>query len=134
MLVGWGVGGGKVWGDCLVCGRVALRFAGDRIMHASIDTRREEIADICRRFAVRRLEVFGSAARATDFDPDSSDADFLVEFVPGNGLPFLRRFFGLEAALADLLGRSVDLVEPGAVRNPYVKASIDRAREVVYGS
>jgi predicted nucleotidyltransferase len=83
---------------------------------------------------VRRLEVFGSAARATDFHPGSSDADFLVEFVPSNGLPFLRRFFGLEAALSQLLGRRIDLVEPGAVRNPYVRASIDRAREVVYGA
>jgi predicted nucleotidyltransferase len=103
-------------------------------MHALIDTRREEIADICRRFGVRRLEVFGSAARAADFDVDTSDADFLVEFMPGNGLPFLRRFFGLGEALEELLGRSVDLVEPGAIRNPYIRASIDRARELVYGS
>lgn len=103
-------------------------------MHALIDTHREEIADICRRFGVRRLEVFGSAARAADFDVDTSDADFLVEFTPGNGLPFLRRYFGLGAALEELLGRSVDLVEPGAIRNPYVRASIDRARELVYGT
>ena len=103
-------------------------------MHALIEQHREAIADICRRFGVQRLEVFGSAARATDFRPDTSDADFLVEFVPGNGLPFLQRFFGLEEALSHLLGRSVDLVEPGAVRNPYIRASIDRSREVVYGS
>jgi predicted nucleotidyltransferase len=103
-------------------------------MHALIEQHRDAIADICRRFGVRRLEVFGSAARATDFHPDTSDADFLVEFVPGNGLPFLHRFFGLEAALSQLLGRPIDLVEPGAVRNPYIRASIDRAREVVYGA
>jgi hypothetical protein len=100
----------------------------------TIDRTLRAIADICRRFGVRRLEVFGSAARATDFHPGSSDADFLVEFVPSNGLPFLRRFFGLEAALSQLPGRRIDLVEPGAVRNPYVRASIDRAREVVYGA
>jgi predicted nucleotidyltransferase len=64
----------------------------------TIDRTLRAIADICRRFGVRRLEVFGSAARATDFHPGSSDADFLVEFVPSNGLPFLRRFFDLEAA------------------------------------
>lgn len=103
-------------------------------MHALIEQHREAIADICRRFGVRRLEVFGSAARATDFRLDTSDADFLVEFVPDNGLPFLHRFFGLEEALSHLLGRPVDLVEPGAVRNPYMRASIDRAREIVYGS
>ena len=103
-------------------------------MHALIEQHRDQIADICRRYAVRRLEVFGSAARGTDFNPETSDADFLVEFVPENGMPFLTRFFGLSEALAEVLGRPVDLVEPQAIRNPYVRASIDRAREVVYGS
>ena len=103
-------------------------------MHALIEQHRTAIADICRRFGVRRLEVFGSAARASDFRPDKSDADFLVEFAPGNGLPFLQRYFGLQDALSHLLGRPVDLVEPGAVRNPYIRAGIDRAREIVYGA
>ena len=103
-------------------------------MHALIEQHRDQIADICRRYAVRRLEVFGSAARGDDFDLTSSDADFLVEFAPGSDLPALRRFFGLAEELEHLLGRHVDLVEPGAIRNPYIRASIDRAREVVYGS
>ena len=103
-------------------------------MHALIEQHRDQIADICRRYTVRRLEVFGSAARGTDFNPETSDADFLVEFVPENGIPFLNRFFGLSEALEHLLGRHVDLVEPQAVRNPYIRASIERAREVVYGA
>jgi predicted nucleotidyltransferase len=103
-------------------------------MHALIEQHRDRIADICRRYAVRRLEVFGSAARGADFDPARSDADFLVEFAPGSDMPALRRFFGLAEDLEQLLGRHVDLVEPGAVRNPYLRASIDRVREVVYGS
>jgi hypothetical protein len=103
-------------------------------MHALIARHRADIAVLCRRYGVRRLEVFGSAARGTDFDPARSDADFLVEFEPGNDLPFLQRYFGLQDALAHLLGRTVDLVELGAVRNPYIRASIDRARELVYGA
>jgi predicted nucleotidyltransferase len=103
-------------------------------MHDLIAQRRAEIGELCRRYGVRRLDVFGSAARGTDFDPARSDADFLVEFEPDNDLPFLQRYFGLQGALSHLLGRSVDLVEPGAVRNPYVRASIDRARELVYGA
>ncbi len=103
-------------------------------MHPLFEQHRDAVADICRRFGVRRLEVFGSAARAADFHPNSSDADFLVEFVTGNGRPFLRRYFSLETAPSQLLGRPIDLVEPSAVRNPYIRASIDRAREVVYGA
>ena len=39
-------------------------------MHAAIADKREELAELCRRYDVVRLEIFGSAARATDFDPD----------------------------------------------------------------
>jgi predicted nucleotidyltransferase len=47
-------------------------------MHASIEQKRADISRICRRHHIRRLEVFGSAARVTDFDPATSDADFGV--------------------------------------------------------
>ena len=103
-------------------------------MHSMIEQHRDAIADICRRFGVRRLEVFGSAARGTDFNPENSDADFLVEFLPDRGRRSLGQYFDLSEALEQALGRPVDLVEPGAVRNPYIRASIDRARELVYGS
>jgi uncharacterized protein len=77
------------------------------------------------------LEVFGSAARADDFNPASSDADFLVEFAP-DAQPRLNAFFGAKADLEKLLGCGVDLVETGAVRNPYILASMNRNREAVY--
>jgi len=103
-------------------------------MHQMIDQRRAEIALLCRRYGVRRLEVFGSAARGSDFDPATSDADFLVEFEPGSEMSPLTQLFGLTEDLQTLLGRSVDLVEPGAIRNPFLLAGINRAREVVYGA
>jgi predicted nucleotidyltransferase len=89
---------------------------------------------VCRRYGVRQLEVFGSAARAADFDQATRDADFLVDFQSGGGLAPLEQFFGLADALARLLGRLVDLVERGAVRNPFILAGINRAREVVYAT
>jgi predicted nucleotidyltransferase len=102
-------------------------------MHATIESRREALAALCRRFGVARLEVFGSAARGDDFDPARSDADFLVEFTPSELSP-LGQYFGLARALESLLGRPVDLVERGAVCNPFVLAEIERAREVVYAA
>ena len=93
---------------------------------------REELRALCRRFHVRRLDLFGSAARG-DFDPERSDVDFLVEFdrTHPDALS-LRTYFGLKEALDGLLGRPVDLVEPGTVRNPYLKASIEGSREAVF--
>ncbi len=103
-------------------------------MHAEIAQRKEELIAICRRYDVARLEVFGSAARAVDFDPAASDADFLVEFRRESQLPPLEPFFGLADALEQLFGRRVDLMEPGALRNPFVLAGISRSREVVYAT
>jgi hypothetical protein len=76
----------------------------------------------------------GSAARG-DFDPDRSDVDFLVEFdrTHPDALS-LGTYFGLKEALEGLLGRPVELVEPGAVRNPYLKTSIEGSREPVFAA
>lgn len=103
-------------------------------MHPAVRDRRDAIAELCRRYRVRRLEVFGSAARGTDFDPVRSDADFLVEFSPTADGPSLRLFFGFRDDLSRLLGRPVDLAETAAIRNPYLLADIDRSREVVYAA
>ena len=77
-------------------------------------------------------EVFGSAARGTDFDPETSDADFLVEFKPDSKQSPFFQFFDLADALRVALGRPVDLVEPAAINNRYLKAAIDKSRELVY--
>jgi uncharacterized protein len=102
-------------------------------MHSSIAQKRADISKMCQRHRIHRLEVFGSAARATDFDPVSSDADFLVEFEPG-AKDGLDSYFAFKADLEALLQRGVDLVEPGALRNPYLLAGINSAREVVYAA
>jgi uncharacterized protein len=94
---------------------------------------REELWALCRRFHVRRLDLFGSAARG-DFDPEHSDVDFIVEFDRDMRLHPFDAYFGLKEELEALFGRKVDLVELSAVRNPYLKASIERSRENVYAA
>ena len=101
-------------------------------MHREIADHRAALAELCRRFGVRRLEVFGSAARGDDFDPATSDADFLVQFTPNSDFAPLAQYFDFQEAVEALLGRKVDLVEPTAIRNPYLLASINRARELVF--
>lgn len=102
-------------------------------MHAVIADKKGDLAELCRRYGVVRLEVFGSAARGADFDPRTSDADFLVEFHPGDPAPF-DQYFDFADALRDALARPVDLVEVGAIDNPYLRAAIDRTRELVYAA
>lgn len=99
-----------------------------------IVSKRAEIAELCRRHRVRRLDVFGSAARGEDFDPARSDMDFLVEFDPAAKAGLFDAYFPFKEALEALLSRPIDLVEDGAVENPYLRASIERSREPVYGA
>jgi predicted nucleotidyltransferase len=96
--------------------------------------RRDEIAALCRRFHVSRLEVFGSAARGMDFDPARSDIDILVVYDPTQRTPSLDEFFALQGALAALFGRKVDLITAGSVENPYVRAGIERDKQVLYAA
>ena len=103
-------------------------------MHALVDTKRPAIAAAARRYGVRRLEVVGSAARENDFDPEHSDIDFLVTFDTDADLAPLEQFFGLKDTLADLLGRPVDLIEAGAITNPYLKREFEAAREMVFAA
>ena len=101
-------------------------------MHPLIEPYKTAVAEICRRHKVARLDVFGSAARGDDFDPDRSDVDLLVEFEPSSPSPSLAEYFALRQQLAALLRRPVDLVMDGAVRNPFVRAEIERSREPLY--
>lgn len=97
------------------------------------EDQRARIAELCRRYRVCRLEMFGSATRG-DFDESRSDVDLLVEFLDDGAGPGLDAYFGLKSALEGLLGRSVDLVMPDAVTNPYVRADITRDRTTVYAA
>ena len=107
-------------------------------MQPIVKTRLAELRKLCRRFHVRRLDLFGSAARG-DFDSKRSDVDFVVEFekdapAPSTGSGALDSYFGLKEALEKLLGRPVDLVMSGAIDNPYLRSSIERSRETVYAA
>ena len=99
-----------------------------------IQARRAEVAEICRRFHVQRLDVFGSAARGIDFDPARSDLDLMVTYDPALPRPGLAEYFGLRDELSAVFGRPVDLVMAGAVRNPFIRADIEQARELLYAA
>ena len=79
------------------------------------------------------LELFGSAADGT-FDAEVSDVDFLVEFLPtASGRPF-HGYFDLKDDLEGLLGCSVDLVMPRAIRNRYLVEAVNQQRTLLYAA
>lgn len=99
-------------------------------MVSVIENKQKDVETLCRRFHVRRLEVFGSAA--TGQLQDNSDIDFLVEFDDTIGNNRFDTFFNFLNALKELFGRPVDLVEPGGLRNPYFINDVNQTRRPIY--
>jgi predicted nucleotidyltransferase len=100
-------------------------------MTSIIEQHRDEVAALCRRAGARRLDVFGSAAR-DDFDPATSDIDFLVEFDELPPKAYADAYFALRESLENLFGRPIDLVTTGSVENPFFRERIEAERKPVY--
>jgi predicted nucleotidyltransferase len=92
----------------------------------------DNLSRVCRRFHVRRLDVFGSAATGQGFDPNRSDLDILVEFEPLPPAEYADAWFGLRDALERLVGRPVDLLTEAALENPYLRRRIEMERQPLF--
>ncbi|WP_429886641.1 nucleotidyltransferase family protein [Geoalkalibacter halelectricus] len=88
------------------------------------------IADLCRRYQVRELAVFGSFVRG-NLRPDS-DIDLLVEFEPDAEVGFLA-LARMSRELSEILHRQVDLVPKGGLK-PRIKKEILDSRRILYAA
>lgn len=97
----------------------------------AIEQHRPELEALCQRYRVQRLFLVGSAVDGT-FDPARSDLDFLVEFHPDD--KSATTYFGMLEDLKALFGREVDLIERGAVTNPYLRHALESEKVALYGA
>jgi predicted nucleotidyltransferase len=102
-------------------------------MNPQVEQKRHEITELCRRYHVQRLEIFGSALR-DDFDVERSDLDFLVEFEPLATGSYAKTYFGFMEALEQLFQRRIDLVVSSAIRNPYFREGVERNKALLYAA
>jgi predicted nucleotidyltransferase len=113
---------------------ILVIMVSEAAMIPLIEDKRGAVADLCRRYGVERLELFGSAT-TNAFEPSHSDLDFLVKFLPEQNLgPWLRHYFDFRAELARLFGRPVDLVLAAAVKNPHFQRELERTRTLLYAA
>ena len=98
-----------------------------------IEQNRSAISLLCDRFGIKRLELFGSAARG-DFKSASSDVDFFVEFADYNAPTIADQWFGLQEELEKLLGVKVELVSLRTARNPYFLEVANRHKVTLYAA
>lgn len=92
-----------------------------------------KIVELCKRFHVRKLWVFGSIL--TNRFNDESDVDLCVDFDWENIslMDAADNFFDFQYALEDVFGRKVDLTDDSAVRNPYFREELNEKRKLIYG-
>ncbi|MDP2181309.1 MAG: nucleotidyltransferase domain-containing protein [Actinomycetota bacterium] len=102
-------------------------------MVSIVEDKRESIANVCRKYGVKSLYVFGSALR-DDFRLGESDVDLLVEFGPMDGHSKAHAYFDMLDELRELLGTEVDLVMAGAVKNRYIARDIERTKQMLYAA
>ncbi len=97
-----------------------------------VTQKQRELASLCQRFKVERLDLFGSATGGS-FRPEASDLDFLVRFAnPEPTGDYADRYLDLAEALERLFQRPVDLVTEQSVRNPYFRRVMESSRQLVY--
>ena len=100
-------------------------------MHSIVQNNIDALRELAIKHRVERLDLFGSAARE-DFDPKTSDLDFLVTFEPMPPIEHANSFFGLLEDLERLFGRHIDLLESEPIENPYIREAIALSRKVLY--
>jgi uncharacterized protein len=90
----------------------------------------EDVYELCNKYNVQRLFVFGSATSGRF--SKSSDIDFLVTFGDVPVIDYADYFFGFMHDLEDLYGRKIDLVTEKSLTNPYLINSINRNKKLLY--
>jgi predicted nucleotidyltransferase len=101
-------------------------------MVAIIEHQRTASVELCSRYRVERLYVFGSAVLG-HFDVRCSDLDFLVRFCDREPTgEYADRSLGFAEALERLFDRPVDLVTEQSIRNPYFRREVESTRKLLY--
>ena len=86
---------------------------------------------LCAKYQVAKLYVFGSVI--TDKFNSESDIDFIVTFDSVDLEKYADNYFDFKFSLEKIFKREIDLLEEKAIKNPYLKQSIDKTKKLIYG-
>ena len=96
-----------------------------------IEQKFDNLMDLCQKFGVKRLYAFGSVV-GNNFDFEKSDLDFIVELDQMPPLVRGENLMALWEALEILFARKVDLISSFPIKNPYLRASITKTKQLIY--
>ena len=100
-----------------------------------IEQNLEKIYELCRKYKVKTLSVFGSIL--TDRFNDESDVDLLVDFEPFDPdsleFDYVTNYLDLQESLENLFSRKVDLIVDGNHLNSYFRYCVNKRKQLIYG-
>lgn len=96
-----------------------------------IEAYRDQIFELCENHKVKSLYSFGSV-NTTRFTKES-DVDLMVDFDTSDPIEYTDSYFDLKFELERILNRSIDLLESKAIKNPFLRANIDKSKILIYG-
>ena len=102
-------------------------------MHQIIENNKSRLIELCEKFDVQSMYVFGSAATG-DFN-DQSDVEILVSFKKDISIDqYTDNYFDLYYQLRAMFNKKVDLVTENSLSNPYFIKSIDESKKLLYAA
>jgi predicted nucleotidyltransferase len=102
-------------------------------MNRIVSDKKPQLMMLCKKYRVRTMYLFGSAATGT-FN-ENSDIDFLISFHSDVGLEeYADNYFDLLFEIEDVFGRKVDLVTEKTLSNPYFIRSIEQTKQLIYAA
>ena len=103
------------------------------MMHSIIENNKDRLIELCQKYDVESMYVFGSAASG-NFN-DSSDIDILISFKNELSIEnYTDNYFNLYNQLKALFNRKVDLVTERSLSNPYFIKGIDETKKLLYAA
>ncbi len=100
-----------------------------------IEVNIRRINELCKKYKVRKLYVFGSIL--TERFSDDSDVDLSVDFdkesINDEKLDWADLFFGFLHGMEEILGRKVDVVFDTHIGNTIFRRELDNTKQLIYG-
>ena len=103
------------------------------VVNQLVERKLDDLTRLCEKFRVKRLDLFGSAV-SDEFDPETSDLDFLVFLQEMDFGEYADAYFGLLQGLQELFDRHIDLVMDSAIKNPYFRQELEKTRMLLYAA
>ncbi len=101
-------------------------------MQKLIKERLEDLKDLCEKYNVQTMYIFGSAC--TENFNENSDIDILISFKDISIEEYTDNYFELHYQLEKLFNRRIDLMTERSIDNPYLIDSIEKTKELVYAA